>query len=119
MKLAFVLLITLLALGCGNYKAPAGAMGTTALANISALVPSSATNGGSGFTLTVNGTSFAANSVVFFGGTAEATTFVTASQLMATIPASAIANAGAKSVYVNSAGNIYGVNSNMVNFMVN
>jgi trimeric autotransporter adhesin len=119
MKLALVLLITLLALGCGNYKAPAGAMGTTALANISALVPISATHGGSGFTLTVNGTSFAANSIVYFGGTAEATTFVTANQLMATIPASAISSTGSKPVYVNSAGNIYGVNSNTVNFMVN
>jgi hypothetical protein len=121
MKLSCVLLIALLSLGCGGYNAPAGTngMGVKAAANISALIPSSATAGGPGFTLTVNGTNFATNSIVFFGGTSMGTTFVTANQLMAAIPASAIATAGSVQVYVNSNGNIYGVNSNTVNFMVN
>jgi hypothetical protein len=122
MKLTFVLLITLLALGCGygsKYNSQIGGMGTGSAATVSALVPSSATAGGPGFTLTINGTSFAANSIVYFGGTPETTTFVTSNQLMATIPASAVSTAGAKPVYVNSAGNIYGVNSNTVNFTVN
>ena len=122
MKLAFVLLITLFALGCGygsKYNSQTGGMGAGAVANISALAPGSATAGGPGFTMTVNGASFASNSIVYFGGTPEATTFVTANQLMAAIPASAITTSGAKQVYVNSAGNIYGVNSNTVNFVVN
>jgi hypothetical protein len=120
MKLCSVLLITILALGCGygsKYNPQTGGMGAAAV--VSALVPASATAGGPGFTLTVNGTSFASNSVVYFGGTAETTTFVTTSQLMATVPGSAIASSGSKAVYVNSVGNIYGVNSNMVNFTVN
>jgi IPT/TIG domain len=121
MKLSCVLLIALLSLGCGGYNAPGGTngMGVKAAANISALIPSSAAAGGPGFTLTVNGTNFAANSVVFFAATAMATTVVTSNQLMANIPASAIATAGTVQVYVNSAGNIYGVNSNTVDFMVN
>jgi len=121
MKLACVFVIASLALGCGGYgsNSQMGGTGTKAAANISALIPNSATAGGPGFTLTVNGTNFAANSVVFFAGTAMATTFVTANQLTAAIPASAIATAGTVQVYVNSAGNIYGVNSNTVNFTVN
>jgi hypothetical protein len=121
MKLSCVLLIALLSLGCGGYNAPAGTNGmrVTAAANISALIPSSTAAGGPGFTLTVNGTNFAANSTVYFAATPMATTFVTANQLTATIPASAIASADTVQVYVNSAGNVYGVNSNTVNFMVN
>jgi hypothetical protein len=122
MKLTFVLLVTFFAFGCGygsKYNSQTGGMGGGAAAAVSALVPASGTAGGPGFTLTVNGSSFPANSIVYFGGTAQTTTFVTASQLMAAVPASAIATAGSKPVYVNSAGNIYGVNSNTVNFTVN
>ncbi len=119
MKLTLVILITLCAVGCGNYNAPAGAMGVTALAKVSELVPNSGSAGGPAFTLTINGTSFATNSIVFFDGAAQSTMFVTSSQLMAAIPASAITAAGSKPVYVNSAGNSYGVNSNTVNFTVN
>src|ERR1700693_3481608 len=77
MRFAFVLLITLFAAGCGygsKYNSQTGGMGAGAAAAISALVPGSATAGGPGFTMTVNGTSFAANSTVYFGGTAQATT---------------------------------------------
>ncbi|MGH9529916.1 MAG: IPT/TIG domain-containing protein [Terriglobales bacterium] len=122
MKLTCVLLFTLFALGCGygsKYNSQTGGMGGGAAAVISALAPASATAGGPGFTMTVNGTSFATNSIVYFGGTAEATTFVTPSQLMAAIPPSAINTSGTKQVYVNSAGNIYGTNSNTINFTVN
>jgi hypothetical protein len=122
MKVTFVLLIASLSLSCGygsKYNSQTGGMGGGAAANIAALVPGSASVGGPGFTLTVNGTSFAANSIVYFNGAPVGTTVVTASQLMAAIPASGIATAGSKPVYVNSAGNTYGVNSNTVNFMVN
>lgn len=121
MKLSCLLLIALLSLGCGGYNAPAGAngMGVKAAANISALIPSSATAGGPGFTLTINGSNLATNAIVFFAGASMSTTFVTSNQLMAAIPASAIATAGNVQVYVNSAGNIYGVNSNTVDFTVN
>ena len=122
MRLTCLLVITLSALGCGygsKYNSQTGGMGSGSAAKISALVPATATAGGAGFTLTVNGSSFASNSVVYFDGAAAATTIVSPSQLMAAIPASAIASSGAKAVYVNSAGNIYGVTSNTVSFTVN
>jgi Putative Ig domain/IPT/TIG domain len=71
---------------------------------ISSLNPTCATAGGPGFTLTVNGTNFAAISTVNWNGTALATTFVSATQLTATVPAALIATAGTASVTVVSCG---------------
>ena len=120
MKLGYLFLLALFTIGCGSYHSnTAGGMGAAAMANIADLVPGSATAGGPGFTMTLNGTNFATNSVVFFNGSAMNTMFVTGSQLMAAIPASEIAATGSKPVYVNSVGNIYGVNSNTVTFTVN
>jgi uncharacterized repeat protein (TIGR01451 family) len=61
---------------------------------LTSLSPSNATAGSGQFTLTVNGSNFVSGAVVDFNGTPEATTFVSASQVTATIPASAIATAG-------------------------
>ena len=57
------------------------------------LVPDAAAPGGSGFTLTVNGTGFVSGSVVDWNGSARTTTFVNGSQLTAAIAASDIATA--------------------------
>ncbi|WP_125932634.1 beta strand repeat-containing protein, partial [Hymenobacter glacialis] len=70
---------------------------------ISSLSPSSATAGDPAFTLTVNGTGFIAGSAVAFNGTARATTFVSATQVTASIPASDIATAGTYNVTVTNA----------------
>jgi trimeric autotransporter adhesin len=67
---------------------------------ISSLSPGSAPAGGGSVVLTVNGTHFTASSVVQFNGNALTTTFNSASQLSATIPAAAIANGGAARVVV-------------------
>jgi hypothetical protein len=64
------------------------------------LSPASAVPGGQGFTLTVNGTGFVSNSVVNWNRTPLATTFVSKSQVTATVPASNIAAAGTASVTV-------------------
>ncbi len=64
------------------------------------LVPTSAVPGGSGFTLTVNGTGFVSGSVVEWNGTARTTTFAGSTRLTATILASDIAKAGTASVSV-------------------
>jgi FG-GAP-like repeat/Cep192 domain 4 len=64
------------------------------------LVPMTTAPGGSGFTLTVNGTGFVSSSVVNWNGTALATTFVASSQLTATAPASDIATPGTATVTV-------------------
>jgi hypothetical protein len=67
---------------------------------ISSLSPGSAAAGGADVVLTVNGTHFTASSVVQFNGNALTTTFNSASQLSATIPAAAIASGGAAQVVV-------------------
>jgi hypothetical protein len=64
------------------------------------LVPAAAEPGGPGFTLTVNGTGFVPGAVVKWNGSARATTFVSRSQVKATILSSDIANAHTASVMV-------------------
>jgi endonuclease G, mitochondrial len=64
------------------------------------LSPSSATAGGSSFTLTVNGSSFISSSVVKWNGTSLTTTYVSATQVKATVPAANIASAGSATVTV-------------------
>ena len=67
----------------------------------SSLSPTSATAGGATFTLTVNGTNFVnGGSTVQWGGVGLATTFVSATQLTAQVPATDIASAGTPSVTV-------------------
>jgi len=124
MKTISLLLLTILATGCSGYKAP---MNTTTMsgvgaAQITSIVPSSASAGGPGFVMTVDGNGFASNSVVYFNNAAMTTTFVSGNQVQASIPASQIVMAGVKPVYVLTVGGIYNANnqaSNMVNFMVN
>jgi IPT/TIG domain len=64
------------------------------------LVPDATAPGGPQFTLTVNGTGFVSNSIVNWNGIPLATTFVSGSQLTATVPAANIATAGTASVTV-------------------
>jgi hypothetical protein len=64
------------------------------------LIPASIAPGGAGFTLTVNGTGFVSGSVVNWNGSPRATTFVTGSQVTASILASDIVAATTGSVTV-------------------
>src|SRR5262249_42670399 len=68
--------------------------------SLTSLSPNTATAGGAGFTLTVNGSNFIFNSVVQWNGVDHPTVFVSGTQLTATIPASDIAAAGSASVTV-------------------
>jgi hypothetical protein len=68
------------------------------------LVPDAAAPGGTGFTLTVNGTGFVSGSVVHWNGSPRATAFVSESRLTASIQASDIAKTGTASVTVVSPG---------------
>jgi hypothetical protein len=74
------------------------AVGTTP--TLTSLSPSFAIVGGAAFTLTANGTNFISTSVVQWNGTALTTTYVSATQLTASVPASDIATAGTASVTV-------------------
>jgi hypothetical protein len=67
---------------------------------ITSLTPVSAPEGTAGLTLTVNGSNFAQNAVVQANGAALPTTFVSSTQLQATLPASALAEEGSFAVDV-------------------
>ena len=67
---------------------------------LGSLAPSSATAGGPAFTLTANGSNFVSGSAVQWNGAARTTTFVSATQLRATIAAADIAAPGTAQVSV-------------------
>ncbi len=73
---------------------------TTPVAVLSTLVPNSAIAGGAAFTLTVNGSNIENNAVVQWNGANLVTTFVSATQLTAAVPATDIASVGTASVVV-------------------
>jgi hypothetical protein len=71
---------------------------------ISSLSPNYATAGGAAFTMTVNGTNFTSAATVNWGETALTTTFVSATKLTASVPASLITTAGTANVTVTTTG---------------
>jgi hypothetical protein len=73
------------------------------------LVPNTATAGSNAFTLTVTGANFVTNSVVRWNGSNRPTTFVSATQLAAQLPASDIASVGSASVTVFTPPNALGL----------
>ncbi len=113
-----VLLLTIVALGCG-YTKKSNSMGGAAPV-ITSLMPNSAT-AGQAFTLTVNGSNFTSGSVIYWGMTPKTTTFMTAGQVTAPITSADTMTAGTVQVYVRTSGGVYGggVNSNNVPFTVN
>lgn len=119
-KLAVLGMLSLLFLaGCGGGSESLGNQPpppppTPAITTIS---PNSAVAGGAAFTLTINGTDFVTASMVTFGGSASATTFVNSTQLTAAIPAASIASTGRLAVRViNPAPG--GGTSNVINFSI-
>jgi len=94
------LLVTLIALSvaCGYSKKTTAAMAGSVPA-ISQLAPNSA-NAGAAFVLTVDGSNFGSQAVVNFNGMAQVTTFVSANQVTASIPATDVATAGTAAVTV-------------------
>jgi 6-phosphogluconolactonase (cycloisomerase 2 family) len=91
--------------GCGggasksliNQPVPSGSNPTP---TITTILPTSTVADGAAFTLTINGGNFVAGSMVNFGGSAPATTFVNSTQLTATIAAASIASTGTMAVTV-------------------
>jgi hypothetical protein len=84
---------------CGMFSVPA--RGADAAAPmVSDISPSSVTAGSSGLTLTVNGGGFAANSTVLWNGAARPTTFVSASQLRASISTADLASPASVAVSI-------------------
>ncbi len=104
--------------GFGSNSAPTAfsITGTAPVApTVTSLSPTTTAAGGPAFTLTVNGTNFISTSQVYFGDTLEPTTYVSATQVTAAIPASAIAYPGKVRVGVT---NGRGLNSTPISFPI-
>ncbi len=68
--------------------------------SLSSTAPNSANAGGTAFTLTATGTNFVSGSTINWNGSALTTTFVSSTQLTATVPTANIAAAGSASITV-------------------
>ncbi|MFT4113064.1 MAG: IPT/TIG domain-containing protein [Silvibacterium sp.] len=77
-----------------------GSSSTNPKPSVISISPSSVVAGSATETLTVTGTGFIASSVVNFNGTALATTYVSATSLTASVPASLLAADGSASISV-------------------
>jgi hypothetical protein len=109
MKALSILLLTMFTFGCG-YGTKATTPATAGvMPNITQLAPTNMNAGGTGFTLTVNGSNFAANSTVKWNGSAQTTQFVSANQITGAIPASAIAAPGTAQITVTNPGTPGGI----------
>jgi hypothetical protein len=100
LMIALLTALTAATLGCGYSSKPTTPATAGTMPTISQLAPNNMNHGGAAFVLTVNGSSFSASAVVNFNGAAQKTTYVSGNQLMTTIPASAIADAGTVPVTV-------------------
>jgi IPT/TIG domain-containing protein len=100
---------------CGSYSAPGMNRMGNGGAMIADLVPASATAGMAAFMLTVNGSGFGTDAVVYWNGSAQTTTYISGNQVMAAISAAEVASKGTVPVYVLTGGHA----SNTMNFMVN
>ena len=108
----------LLLLGCSAGGGASGG-GKDQFPQIASLNPTSATAGGAGFTLTVNGSSFVSSSTVDWNGLPRSTTFQSPSLLTATITGADIASSGSASVTVVNPASLGSTISNSINFPIN
>jgi hypothetical protein len=88
--------------GCNDFNTTIGT--PTNSSTISFLSPSGANAGGGAFTLTVEGNSFANNSVVEWNGSPRVTTFLSSSELLAQITTTDVATAATVNIEVYTAG---------------
>jgi hypothetical protein len=106
------LLAALALVGCGygskNY------MNGNGMPQITGINPQSVMADSPTFTLTVNGSGFGTDSVVYWNGSVIASTYKSGTQVMAQVPAADLMNMGNASVQVHSGGMF----SNMVTFTV-
>jgi IPT/TIG domain len=117
MQYISLLLAASFALGCGSGSMDSGQRPVSVLSaapSITELTPASVPVNSVPFIITVNGTNFGLDAVVFWNGTALRTTFVTSNQLLAALTDKDLMFAGMIPVYVRTAA----LNSNTVTFDV-
>jgi hypothetical protein len=98
-KTLLPVLLIALTIGCGygsNYNSSSGTT-TPAIAQLS---PNATTAGGTAFTLTVMGTNFSSKTVVNWNSTSLTTTYMSGTELTASVPASDIAASGTAQITV-------------------
>lgn len=106
--------------GAGIIDAEAAVKAAIPPPTISSISPSSATAGGAGFTLTVNGTNFVNGaSTIRWDGSSRTTTYMSPTQLTASIPASDVASGGTANVTVVNTITGGGGTSNAQTFTIN
>ncbi len=104
--------------GCSSVQ-PTPAGGAAVAPSISSLSASSTAAGSPPFTLVVNGSDFVGASAVEWNGVALATTYVSASQLTALVPASDLVSSGNFPVTVVTLGSAGGANSDSNSMVFN
>jgi hypothetical protein len=118
MRYVPLLLATLVMIGCGSGSTskadPPHMTAVFAPPAIAQLVPTSVPVNSVPFILTVNGSNFSTDAVVFFGGVAQHTVFITSGQVMVSLTATDLQFTGLTPVYVRTLGQ----NSNTVDFDV-
>ena len=118
MRIITVLLAVLIATGCGagNGKRPLGAMFSTAVVapTITTVSPTSVPVNSVPFTMTINGSNFGTDAIVFWNGIPQKTTVITPQQLMVAITGADLTDSGLVPIFVRTAGQ----NSNTVDVVV-
>ena len=105
MRIVTVVLFVIVWAGCGGYGSSSSTPPAPGVVPaIAALVPDNVNAGSSGFTLTVNGSSFNSDAVVKWNGTSQATTYVSGKQLAAAIAAMNLTSSGTASITVTNPG---------------
>lgn len=117
MRLACVLL-TVLLFGCGSGSRGPNQGKHLSFAvfppSIATLVPNASPLNSVPFTMTINGSNFGTDAIVFWNGTAQQTTFVSSSQLIVAVTGTDLMFAGLAHLFVRTAA----MNSNTVDFNV-
>ena len=102
--LFFALGFSILCLSCGGKNSGSGAASRSDASNpvpsISSLSPSSASAGGSAFTLTITGQNFVSGATVQWNGSVRPTTFSSSTQLQTQITAADVAKSGSAAISV-------------------
>ncbi len=105
------LLLTLSITGCGYGSGPMNGAPAPA---VTQLMPTSVMHGSATFPMTVNGSNFGADAVVYFNGNALQTAYASTTQVSAQVPSADVAASAMVNVYVRSNGQ----NSNIVIFTI-
>jgi hypothetical protein len=114
LSLWFLLALALISAGCGYSSKNMGGGGGVGSPTITQLIPNDANMGGMGFTLTVNGSGFGTDAVVYWNGAPQTSMYLSGNQVTAQISATDLMNPGMVAVYVLSGGK----RSNSVDFQV-